>query len=164
MGFYPVEILAACEAIVDKLIEKKDSFPEPLQSVDLDELWGLATDESEIPLPCVVVEPTGGDLDSEAFADSISRQDLHRIRVLIFSEARESGKPRSASIAMLAKLAEIFRSEEFTDFLVLPETQQVLSLRAVSYEPNNSFIESNIFGWSLNLELALSSSYSSEEV
>lgn len=166
MGFYPVSLVEAIEAIVQKIIDKKDSFSPSLQSVDLDEFWGLPSDESEIPLPCVVIEISGGDLgedDSSVSIDS-QREDTHRIRVNIFSSPPSSGDVRSHSISLISKLAEIFREDEFTDSLDLSSGQMVKSLKAYGYEPNNSFIDRDIFGWTLNIELSISSYYSTEEV
>jgi hypothetical protein len=166
MGYYPVLLLDVVEAIMEKIIEKKDSFSPSIQSVDLDEFWGLASDESEIPLPCVVIELPGGELGEEEDSSSMDsqREDLHRIRINIFSSPPSSGEVRSHSISLISKLAEIFRQDEFTDQLNIPSGQMIKKIRSSGYEPNNTFIDRDIFGWTLNLEIDLSSYYSPEDL
>lgn len=142
----PIDTISA--AIVERIREKKDTFPTPITFADQDEFWNLETAASSLHLPCVVVEFVSG-LPTVANRDVTKLELQYRLNYLC--RTPDTGGKRGQLAAGARALAEVFTEgtdeEPFGAGLDLSQEgvdQAEIDLGELAYNPGLS--EKNI-GW-----------------
>jgi hypothetical protein len=152
LPFYPSEIL---EALADSLRENRNKFSPHLASVDLDEFFGLNVEIQSLELPFVIVSTLQGTFNSDLMGQS---SDKIQGSANIFSDI-ETANAKENSNVLLGQLVTVLRSDHFQATLAgYNKTGTMIeSVLVTGFTPDNTFVDSNIAGWSVGFEISCGS-------
>lgn len=155
MSYIPFPVDEVLNGLVELVRANRTAFYPNVETADLDEFWGTGKDVSDLPDCFVIVRVDEGDM---TFGGLNSSEDQIRASVAIFSRM-DLVNPRDGALLHLRQLVQVLRSTESLDTLSSVVTSQceVKSVRPTGYSPDNQFAADNFAGWSVAVEVELTS-------